>query len=230
MRRAHFSAVVVAAGAGSRLGAGEPKALLEIGGRPMVSVAVGAVVSCVAIDDVVVAAPPGFEGAVSAALAGLGPAILVVPGGPTRQASVAAALAAVDPDAQIVVVHDAARPFASPGLFEAVVEAVAGGADAAIPVLPLTDTVKRVRDGAVVGTEPRDELGLAQTPQGARSGVLRDAHEQAASAGVEFTDDAALLEWAGATVRVVPGEAGNFKITSLLDLLRANELLGAGRG
>jgi len=230
MRRAHASAVVVAAGAGSRLGAGEPKALLEIGGRAMVSVAVGAVVSCTAIEEVVVAAPPGFEGAVAAAVAGLGSAIRVVPGGPTRQASVAAALAAVDPEAQIVVVHDAARPFASSGLFEAVVDTVASGADAAIPLLQLTDTVKRVRNGEVVGTEPRDELGLAQTPQGARAGVLRNALEQAAVARVEFTDDAALLEWAGATVRVVPGEAGNFKITTLLDLLRADELLGGGRG
>ncbi len=197
----------------------------------MVSVAVGAIVSCDAINELVVAAPPGFEDAVTAALAGLGPATVVIPGGPTRQASVAAALSAVDREAQIVIVHDAARPFASPGLFEAVIEAVASGADAAIPVLPLTDTVKRVRNGAIVGTEPRDELGLAQTPQGARYRILLDAHERAAAADVEFTDEAALLEWAGATVRVVPGDAGNFKITTLLDLLRADELLGgAGRG
>ena len=230
MRRGRASAVVVAAGAGSRLGGGEPKALLTIGGRTIVAVAVGTVMACDEIDDVVVAAPPGFEDAVSAALTEVAPEARVVSGGPTRQASAAAGLASVDPEARIVVVHDAARPFAPVGLFASVIQAVAAGADAAVPLLTLTDTVKRVRDGVVVGTEPRDELGLAQTPQAARYELLVAAHERAASAGVEFTDDAALMEWAGAAVHVVPGDAGNFKITTLLDLLRADELLGAGRG
>jgi 2-C-methyl-D-erythritol 4-phosphate cytidylyltransferase len=230
MRRAHASAVVVAAGAGSRLGGGEPKALLTIGGRMMVAVAAGAIVACDAVDDVVVVAPPGYEDTVKAALVTLDPEISVVPGGTTRQASVGAGLAAVDAEAKIVVVHDAARPFASAALFTSVIQAVAAGADAAVPVLPLTDTVKRVRDGLVVDTEPREELALAQTPQAARVEPLRSALERAAAAGLEFTDDAALLEWTGRTVRVVPGEAGNFKITTLLDLLRADELLGPGRG
>ena len=230
MRRAHASAVVVAAGSGSRLGGGEPKALLTIGGRAIVAVAAGAAVACEEIEDVVVAAPPGFEDAVATAIAGLGGRIQVVSGGRTRHASVAAALSAVDPEARIVVVHDAARPFAPSDLFTSVIRAVASGADAAVPVLPLADTVKRVRDGVVVGTEPRDELGLAQTPQAVRYGLLLAAHERAAAAGVEFSDDAALMEWAGSTVRVVAGDAGNFKITTLLDLLRADELLGAGRG
>lgn len=221
---------MVAAGAGSRLGAGEPKALLTVGGRPIVAVAVGAVVSCEAIQEVVVVAPPGYEDAVRTALPSDDHGFVVVPGGPTRQASVAAGLRAVGQDARIVVVHDAARPFATAGVIAAVIEAVAAGADAAIPVLPLTDTVKRVRDGSVVRTEARDELGLAQTPQAARAGLFRLAHERAASMGEVFTDDSALLEWAGAAVRVVPGEPGNFKITTLLDLLRADELLGAGRG
>lgn len=230
MRRARASAVVVAAGAGSRVGGGEPKALLTIGGRTIVAVAVGTVVACQEIDDVVVVAPPGFEDAVSAALAEIGPEVRVVSGGPTRQASVGAGLSSVDAEARIVVVHDAARPFAPVGVFASVIQAVAAGADAAVPVLALTDTVKRVKDGVVVGTEPRDELGLAQTPQAARFDLLTAAHERAAAAGVDLTDDASLMEWAGATVRVVPGDAGNFKITTLLDLLRAEELLGAGRG
>lgn len=227
MGRARASALVVAAGSGSRVGGGEPKALLAIGGRSIVEVAVGAILSCDAIDEVVVAAPPGSEEDVTAALAGLDRGIVVVTGGATRQASVAAALAAVRPDARIVVVHDAARPFASPELFASVIEGVAAGADAMLPVLALTDTVKRIRDGAVVGTEPRGELGLAQTPQACRADLLRAAHERAAEAEVDFTDDAGLLEWAGAAVRIVPGEPGNFKITTLLDLLRADELLGA---
>jgi len=229
MGRARASAVVVAAGAGTRLGADEPKSLLEIGGRAIVAVAVGAVVACPAIDDVVVAAPPGFEDRVLARLSKLDPSITVVSGGDTRQRSVAAALQAVSAS-EIVVIHDAARPFASPDLFTAVVQAVASGADGAVPILPLTDTVKRVRGGLVVQTEAREELGLAQTPQACRADVLRAALERAADAGLDFTDDAGLLEWMGATVRAVPGEPGNFKITTLLDLLRADELLRGGSG
>ena len=229
MGRARASAVVVAAGAGTRLGADEPKSLLEIGGRAIVAVAVGAVVACPAIDDVVVAAPPGFEDRVLAQLSKLDPSITVVSGGETRQRSVAAALQAVSAS-DIVVIHDAARPFASPDLFTAVVQAVASGANGAVPILPLTDTVKRVRGGLVVQTEAREELGLAQTPQACRADVLRAALERAADAGLDFTDDAGLLEWMGATVRAVPGEPGNFKITTLLDLLRADELLRGGSG
>lgn len=230
MGRARASALVVAAGSGSRLGGGEPKALLTIGGRSIVAVAVGAVLSCDGIDEVVLAAPPGFERDMVAVVGELDQGIVVVTGGATRQASVAAALAAVSPDARIVVVHDAARPFASPGLFASVIEGVAAGADATIPVTALTDTVKRIDDGLVVGTEPRGKLGLAQTPQACRADLLRAAHERAVEAGVDFTDDAGLLEWAGAVVRIVPGEPGNFKITTLLDLLRAEELLGARGG
>ena len=228
MGRARASAVVVAAGAGTRLGADEPKSLLEIGGRTIVAVAVGAVVASPAIDDVVVAAPLGFEDRVLAALSELDSPIAVVSGGETRQRSVAVALQAVSAASEIVVIHDAARPFASPDLFTAVVQAVASGADGAVPILPLTDTVKRVRGDLVVQTEVREELGLAQTPQACRADVLRAALERAADAGLDFTDDAGLLEWMGATVRAVPGEPGNFKITTLLDLLRADELLRGG--
>ena len=230
MGRERASAVVVAAGAGTRLGADEPKSLLEIGGRAIVAVAVGAVVASPAIDDVVVAAPPGFEDRVLRTLAELDFPVAVVAGGETRQRSVAAALQAISADPDIVVIHDAARPFASPDLFTAVVKAVASGADGAVPILPLTDTVKRVRGDVVVHTEIREELGLAQTPQACRVDVLRAALRRAAEAGLDFTDDAGLLEWAGAVVRAVPGEPGNFKITTLLDLLRADELLRGRSG
>jgi 2-C-methyl-D-erythritol 4-phosphate cytidylyltransferase/2-C-methyl-D-erythritol 2,4-cyclodiphosphate synthase len=230
MGKARASAVVVAAGAGTRLGADEPKSLLEIGGRPIVAVAVGSAIASPVFDEVVVAAPPGFEDRVLATLSDLDPPVTVVSGGETRQRSVAAALQAVSSDSDIVVIHDAARPFASPDLFTSVVHAVASGADGAVPILPLTDTVKRVRGGVVVQTEERDELGLAQTPQACRADILRAALEGAAEAGLDFTDDAGLLEWMGATVRSVPGEPGNFKITTLLDLLRADELLRGGSG
>lgn len=222
-------AVVVAAGSGTRLGRTEPKALLSIGGRPLVVVAVERALASPSIAGVVVAAPPGFEARVREALAPSAGSSVVVTGGVTRQRSVAAGLEAVDAHADVVVVHDAARPFASPELFTAVVDAVVAGADAAVPVLPLVDTVKRVRDGAIVGTEPRDELAIAQTPQACRIELLRDGLAKAEESGLDFTDDAGLLEWVGVTIRTVAGEPGNFKITTALDLARADELLGAGR-
>ena len=175
---------------------------------------------------VVVVAPPGYEDAVRDALGTNAGSALVVTGGSTRQRSVAAGMDAVDAGADVVAVHDAARPFASAALFEAVVEAVRAGADAAVPVLPLVDTVKRVRDGSIVGTEPRDELALAQTPQACRAQLLRDGLAKADEAGLDFTDDAGLLEWAGASIRTVAGEPGNFKITTPEDLARADRILG----
>jgi 2-C-methyl-D-erythritol 4-phosphate cytidylyltransferase len=229
MEGARAVAVVVAAGSGTRLGSDGPKALITIGGRPLVAVAVEGALSSASIESVVVAAPPGFEEQVLEVLAsGAGP-IVVVTGGATRQRSVAAGLNGVDAHADVVVVHDAARPFASPELFTAVVDAVLAGADAAVPVLPLVDTVKRVRDGSIVGTEPRDELAIAQTPQACRIELLRDGLAKAEESGLDFTDDAGLLEWVGASVRTVAGEPGNFKITTARDLARADEILGAGR-
>ena len=139
---------------------------------------------------------------------------VVVIGGATRSASVRAGLAAVPEDADVVVVHDAARPFAAPALFEAVVAAVRGGADAAVPGVPLADTVKRVVGREVVATLDRDELVAVQTPQAFAAASLRRAH---ADAG-EATDDAALVEAAGGRVVIVPGDPANAKITLRTDL------------
>jgi 2-C-methyl-D-erythritol 4-phosphate cytidylyltransferase len=229
MEGARAVAVIVAAGAGSRLGGDEPKALLTIGGRPLVAVAVQRALASSSIASVVVAAPPGFEAKIREVLAPSAASTVVVTGGATRQRSVAAGLGAVDAQADVVVVHDAARPFASTELFTAVVDAVMAGADAAVPVLPLVDTVKRVRDGSIVGTEPRGELALTQTPQACRIQLLRDGLAKAEESGLDFTDDAGLLEWSGASVRTVAGEPGNFKITTALDLARADEILGVER-
>jgi 2-C-methyl-D-erythritol 4-phosphate cytidylyltransferase len=229
MEAALAVAVVVAAGSGTRLGRDQPKALLTIGGRPLVAFAVERALASPSIAGVVVAAPPGFEGTVRDVLAPSAPSIAVVTGGATRQRSVAAGLDEVGVDVDIVVVHDAARPFASSELFTAVVEAVVAGADAAVPVLPLVDTVKRVRDGSIVGTEPRGELALAQTPQACRIDLLRDGLAKAEESGLEFTDDAGLLEWMGISVRTVAGEQGNFKVTTAEDLVRAAGILGAER-
>ncbi len=127
------------------------------------------------IDAVVVVAPPGSEDALRGMFAEVSGSVIVVTGGSTRQRSVAAGLDAVGDHVEVVAVHDAARPFASPALFTSVVRAVQAGADAAVPVVSLVDTVKRVRDGSIVGTEPRDGLALAQTPQACRLDLLRAA-------------------------------------------------------
>ncbi len=156
--------------------------------------------------------------------------VVVVAGGATRHRSVGLALAAIPEPTPFVVCHDAARPFASPRLFAEVLDALESSSDAsgAVPVVPVSDTVKRVHDGFVVATEDRDELALAQTPQAFRATALRDAHARAAGAGLEFSDDAAALEWAGYRVAVTPGDPENFKITTEQDLARA-ELLAAER-
>lgn len=225
------TAIVLAAGAGRRIGIDAPKAMLEVGGRPIVSLAVEAAATATSIGAVIVAAPPGQEGAVRRLV---GSAVAVVAGGATRQDSVRSALEVVPLDVGVVVVHDAARPFASSRLFDDVVSAVAGsrgeGVAGAIPVIAVADTVKRVDDGLVVGTEPREDLVLAQTPQAFDRTVLGDAHARAAAAGLMFTDDAAVLEWAGHRVRTVPGDETNFKITTPADLLRAQVWMERLRG
>jgi 2-C-methyl-D-erythritol 4-phosphate cytidylyltransferase len=223
-------AIVVAAGSGSRVGAGEPKAFLTIGGRPMILLAVEAALSSPAIKGVVVVAPPGHIARAHSLLASVRPTPIVVAGGATRQDSVRSGLRLVPDHVDVVVVHDAARPFAPERAFDEVVQAVLEGADAAVPVLLADDTVKRVRDGVVIGTEPRDEIALAQTPQAFRTELLRDAHERAAVAGWEVTDDATLLERTGAVVRALPGDPRNFKITTALDLDRADRTLAERHG
>jgi 2-C-methyl-D-erythritol 4-phosphate cytidylyltransferase len=144
-----------------------------------------------------------------------------VVGGATRSASVRAGLAAVAPSATIVVVHDAARPLASPALFEAVIGAVRRGADAAVPAVPVPDTVKRVDGDEVVETVARDELVVVQTPQAFRADALRAAH----TGGADATDDAALIEAADGRVVIVPGERANLKVTTPADLVMAAAIL-----
>jgi 2-C-methyl-D-erythritol 4-phosphate cytidylyltransferase len=218
-------AVILAAGAGKRLGAEIPKAFLPIGARPMLAVAAATAAASPAVGAVVVTAPPGYEGDARGCLEGLAVPCTVVTGGVTRQASVRAALTAVTGDADVVVIHDAARPFAPPDLFSEVVEAVVAGADGAIPVLAVTDTVKRVDGGIVAGTVDRAALALAQTPQAFRVVALREAHDRAAADGTAVTDDAALLETSGTVVAVL-GDPMNVKITTMLDLARAEARMG----
>lgn len=150
----------------------------------------------------------------------------VVPGGSTRSASVRAGLAAVPGEADVVVVHDAARPLAPVSLFEAVVAAVRSGVDAAIPGVAVTSTIKRVAGRRVVETVDRRNLVEVQTPQAFAAAALRQAHAD----DPEATDDAALVEAAGGTVTVVEGDPRNLKLTHPHDLTVARALLDAGNG
>jgi len=208
--------VVVAGGTGRRFG--ELKQYARLGGRPVVAWAVQACRHC--SDGVVLVAPSADVGG-DAEDHG---ADAVVTGGPTRADSVRQGLSAVPADADVIVVHDAARPLATPALFDAVIRAVTeGGADGAVPGLTPSDTIKVVDDGQfVIGTPDRRTLVAVQTPQAFRADVLRRAHEQAVAGA---TDDAMLVEALGATVRVVPGETGNLKITTPADLQAAERLV-----
>ena len=212
--------VVVAAGGGRRFGA--PKQFAQIGGRAMVQWAVAAARSVAngRADGVVLVLPPGAVGDNTAPGGATADADVVVAGGETRAASVRAGLAVVPAAADVIVVHDGARPLASPALFRAVVEVVRGGADAAVPGLAVADTLKRVVGDTVTATVGRDDLVAVQTPQAFRAAVLRHAHDGAADA----TDDAALVESMGATVRVVPGDPRNIKVTTVADLEVAQAL------
>jgi 2-C-methyl-D-erythritol 4-phosphate cytidylyltransferase len=204
------AAIVVAAGRGERFGA--PKQFLLLGAARLVDRAVAAAGE--ACDEVVLVLPAGhaWDGA---------PVTATVSGGATRAASVRAGLAAVPASVDVIVVHDAARPLASPQLFRAVIAAVRGGADAAVPAVAIADTVKRVDAGRVLETVPRDSLVAVQTPQAFRADRLRSAHAGDADA----TDDAALVEVTGGTVVTVAGEPRNLKVTTTTDLAVGAALL-----
>ena len=146
----------------------------------------------------------------------------MVTGGESRADSVRAGLGAVPDDATVIVVHDAARPLASPSLFRAVVDAVrVDGSSCVIPVLPVSDTIKRTSDGLVLSTVDRDGLVTVQTPQAFSAATLREAHRQ----GGQTTDDAGLVEQMGLAVRTVPGDPRNLKITRHEDLGLAEALM-----
>ncbi len=218
-------ALILAAGEGRRLGASEPKAFIEIGGRTILSIAAAAAAASPAVDALVITVPESFEARAMEILAPIAKASTVVTGGLTRHASVRTALALVPGSASKVACHDAARPFVPPDMFTAVLDALDRGCDGVVPVLAVTDTVKRIADGLVTGTESRAELGLAQTPQAFHLEPFREAHERAEAERLDFTDDASVLEWAGYRVCVVAGEPMNFKITTLGDLARAQEMM-----
>jgi len=220
-------AILVAAGSGARLGADRPKAFAALAGRPLLAESLERLDGSDWIDAIVVAAPPEWEE----------PAILlaeelvaskvaaVVTGGETRAESVRAALEEVADDALVVLVHDAARPLVDDGVIGRVLALLAEGVDGAIPGLPPSDTVKRVEGNRVVETLDRGSLVGAQTPQ------AFVAHRLRAALGGDLTsatDCASLVERAGGTVGVVPGDPRLVKVTTRADLDLVERLLDAG--
>ena len=223
MAKSHLTAaLIVAGGQGTRSGAGIPKQYQAIGVMPMLAHTLGAFLSHDAVDRVQVVIGEGQERQYAAAAPANGKLGAPVVGGATRQASVRNGLAALAGSApRHVLIHDAARPFASPALIDRV-SAALDEADAVVPALPVASTLKRVEGGRVVATVPRDNLEAAETPQGFVFDKIRAAHDKAAGAGVEFTDDAAVAEWAGMSVRVVPGDPGNVKLTTAGEIASAD--------
>jgi 2-C-methyl-D-erythritol 4-phosphate cytidylyltransferase / 2-C-methyl-D-erythritol 2,4-cyclodiphosphate synthase len=225
------AAVVVAAGRGSRAGTDVPKQYARLGGAAVIRYGLEMLSEHpkVSVVQPVINAEDGEHFRCSAVSLSL---LAPVFGGATRQASVRAGLEALVPyRPDLVLVHDAARPFASSALVSRAIEAAAR-TGAAIPALAVTDTVKSVdANGNVDSTVDRNALRLVQTPQAFAFDALLAAHRQAASAGREnFSDDAALAEWAGLTVSVFPGETGNIKLTSAEDFARAQSMQFAALG
>jgi 2-C-methyl-D-erythritol 4-phosphate cytidylyltransferase len=205
--------IVAAAGSGLRLGADRPKALVPLAGRPLVSWAVEAL-HAGGVDDVVVAVPATEREAFAAAL----PGVRLVDGGASRTASVRAALAAAGEGFEAVLVHDAARPLTPPDVVARVLAALAAGARAVVPVLPVADTTVVVDEaGVVTGALPREPLRRVQTPQGFHRATL-DAAYAKLPAHAELTDDAAVVHTAGVKVTTVPGDERAAKVTVPHDL------------
>jgi 2-C-methyl-D-erythritol 4-phosphate cytidylyltransferase/2-C-methyl-D-erythritol 2,4-cyclodiphosphate synthase len=219
-------AVVVAGGRGVRAGRDGPKQYAALGGKAVLRRTMEALLACPGVDAGLVVIGAGDRPPYDAAVAGLPRLLPPVEGGETRQQSVRnglEALAATPP--RLVLVHDAARPFVSAAVVERVIAACTAVAGA-LPVMPLHETIKRLDEGRVVETVPREALAGAQTPQGFPFAPLLDAHRRAAAAGRhDLTDDAAVAALAGIAVTAVPGERANVKLTEPEDFAAAERLL-----
>ncbi len=222
----HVVAVIAAAGQGRRLGAAEPKQLLEIGGRSVLRRSVDAFDASPRVDEIVVTAPPDLAAPGALGLIGTVKPCRVVPGGARRQDSVANGFDAIGPNADVIVIHDAARPFVTADVIARTIDAAAESG-AAIAAVASRDTVKRATGDRrfVDETLPREMVFLAQTPQAFRREVL-GAAVALGRQGVEATDEAALAERAGHRVRLVEGDPRNIKITTPDDLAVARALAG----
>jgi 2-C-methyl-D-erythritol 4-phosphate cytidylyltransferase len=223
-------AILVAAGRGERMGATRPKAFLSLAGQTLLERSARALTAAPSVAGVVAVVPAGDIDEARDLCEALAKPCEVVAGGERRQDSVRAGLAALPPGFDgVVLVHDAARPLVSIALVEAVVLA-AREHGAAIPVVPLADTIKQVGDGRVAATVDRDRLAAAQTPQGFRVDLLAHAYERAFADGVVLTDESMALERLGAPVACVPGSSRNRKLTTPDDLAWAERVLRADLG
>jgi 2-C-methyl-D-erythritol 4-phosphate cytidylyltransferase/2-C-methyl-D-erythritol 2,4-cyclodiphosphate synthase len=234
----HVTAIIAAGGRGERFGGARPKQLLEVCGRPILERSVDAFLRHPSVDAVVVALPPSLvddpPGYLRPRSEGAGKPLRIVAGGERRQDSVANAFRAIDAMSDIVVVHDAARPFVSSDLIARTI-AAAAESGAAVAALAARDTVKRSGAGTGAGrmvgeTLPRETIFLAQTPQAFRRGVLERALASAAGDSADATDEATLVERGGHDVRIVEGEASNIKITVAGDLPVAEAIARGAAG
>lgn len=216
-------AVIVAAGEGERLGG--RKQFLPLGGVPLVLWSCRAFLAHPSVEDVVVVLPADAPDAPPEWL----PSRHVdwCRGGASRRVSAGNGVAAVPAWAEIVLIHDAARPFVSQSTIGAVLEA-AEAVGAALPTLPVSDTVKRVREGRVLETVDRSDLAGAQTPQAFRTDLIREVHDWAQREGASASDDASLCEIRGHAVACVPGDPRNLKITTAADFTLAQWLVDSG--
>jgi 2-C-methyl-D-erythritol 4-phosphate cytidylyltransferase len=223
--------IIVAGGLGRRLGAQASKAFVPLGGQPLVIHALRTFARVRAVAGLVVVVPAGEEDRlrqICLSTPGVERVRAIVPGGARRQDSVRAGLDALSDRAELVLVHDAARPFVSVELIERVLTA-AEETGAAVPGLPVADTLKQVNEAQrVERTLDRRNLVAVQTPQGFRIEVLRRAYAHAWEKGIGATDDAGLVEQLDLPVAVVPGEAGNFKVTTPQDYRLAQALAREG--
>lgn len=225
-------AIVVAAGSGSRLGAAVPKALVAVAGVPLLARSV-AQLAAGGVNEAVVVAPVEGREAFAAVLADAPVPVIWADGGAERQDSVAHGIAVLpelseaDADAQVVLVHDAARAFVPADVVARVIDAVRAGADAVVPVVPVSDSIREVvEEGSAV--VDRSRLRAVQTPQGFRRGVLEEAHAALAESEMVVTDDAAAAEFIGCHVALVDGSRDAFKVTEPLDLVLAEALVARG--
>jgi 2-C-methyl-D-erythritol 4-phosphate cytidylyltransferase / 2-C-methyl-D-erythritol 2,4-cyclodiphosphate synthase len=224
------AAILVAAGRGLRAGAGGPKQYRTIGGRTVIHRALAAFAEHPEVAIVQPVVNPDDIAAFNAAVSDQRYA-LPVNGGATRQGSVLAGLEALVPhQPDIVLIHDAARPFVSAEVISRAIQA-ANKTGAAIPVVPVTDTIKQVTaSGDITATPDRAALRIAQTPQTFKFDVILDAHRRAARERSDFTDDAAIAEWAGLTVTTFEGDVANMKLTTPEDFVREEARLAAALG
>ncbi len=225
------SAIIVAAGSGVRLGRDAPKAFIELAGEPLLHYSLRTVAALERVAEAIVTVPAAMERRAreEARRAGLDIPLKITAGGSERQDSVRIALALSGAESEAVVVHDAARPFAPPALFDACIDATRH-TEGAIAAVAVADTLKRVDGNLIAATVSREGLWQAQTPQAFRRAALIAAHERAARERWAATDDADLIERCGGHVAIVTGSLGNLKITTPADLELAEAIAKSGVG